>query len=216
MSKGLNYETFICSGALMLVADELSAPERQDGLDALLYAQTVASHQFPNADEHDSWVHANKMAMRTLGGMLFSDPYVSLPVPLPGSFDLSELAQQVLRQWLPAAGVKFLNTCLQRLSSPAKDVLRKHALQQDRQVRFQFGVMSAGTTLTVATIAFAYDEAIVGDLSAYRFLPEKVLANVSVSGYRVNLEPEDYDLSRATVISLLGNRRQERIIQLNG
>ncbi|MGE8176106.1 hypothetical protein [Pseudomonas fluorescens] len=219
MSTGLSYTTFMCAGTVILVADELSGSDRQDGLDALLYSQTVASRKFPDFAEFESWMRASKMAIRTLGGILFSDPNVSHPVPISGGFTLGELAQQVLRQWVPAAAVRSLEASLELLSrrastSPESNVLREHVLQQETRVQFKFGVMSPGVAMAVAAIAFECDEAVVGDILSYRFCHEKIVGNVSISGYNALVEPEDYDLSRDTIISLLGARRQEHIIKL--
>jgi hypothetical protein len=220
MGSGMNYSTFICAGTVVLVADELSMSDRQDGLDALLYAQTVATRKVPDFAEFESWAYANKMAVRTLGGMLLNDSHISLPALLYGSFALEDLALLVLRQWLPAAAIKAMEDNLSTLAQQASDtvasdLLRTHALQQETRVQFKFGVMSDDLSIDVAAIAFEYDEAIAGHLLSHRFSHEKVLGNVSICALKAQLESEDYELSRATVISLLGARRQEQIIQLS-
>lgn len=220
MSSGLNYTTFICAGAVILVADELSTSDRQDGLDALLYAQTVATRKVPDFEEFESWAYANKMAVRTLGGMLFNDPHISLPAPLYGRFTLGDLALLVLHQWLPAAAVKAMGDSLANLAQQAPDsvairLLRAHALQQETRVQIKFGVLSNDLCIDVAAIAFEYDEAIVGHLLGHHFSHEKVPGNVSISALKAHLESDDYELSRATVISLLGARRLEQIVQLS-
>ena len=69
--------------------------------------------------------------------------------------------------------------------------------------------------MAFAAISFEVDEVIVGNLPAHRFRHEKVLGNVSISAFNALVEPEDYDLSRETVVSLLGARRQEQIVQLS-
>jgi hypothetical protein len=217
MNAGFGFKASICAGAVILMADELPESERYDGLDALLYSQTVASHKVPDLTEFESWAHADKMAMRVMGATLLDDPSVSLPVPLPGSFTLAELAQQVLRQWMPAATAEALYTSLELLSdqavtSPANEVLRKYALQQERWIRFKIGVLSQGIAMSVAVISFEIDEVVADNLLCHRFSTEKVPGNVSVTGYKALIDPEDYDLSRAKVISLLGSRRQEQII----
>lgn len=219
MNTGLKFTTCICAGSLILVADELTGPDRQDGLDALLYAHTVASHKFPDFRTIDDWTQANKMAVRTLGATLFSDTHVSIPVSLPDSFTLSELLPRVAGQIVPSAASRSLVASLERLScqdpaSAPNELMRRHALQQERWIRLQVGVMSAGTRMSVFTMAFEYGEPVAGNLAAQRFSRQKVNANLTVSGYQALVEQEDYDLSRATVISLLGSRRQEQVIEL--
>jgi hypothetical protein len=219
MNTGLNFTTYICAGSLILLADELSGPDRQDGLDALLYAHTVASHKSPDFRTIDDWTHANKMAVRTLGGALYSDTDVSIPTPLNQSFTLSELLQRVVWKMVPSAASRALVASLERLSrqdpsSAPNELLRRHALQQERWIRLQVGVISAGSRIDVFTMAFEYGEPVAGSLAAQRFSREKVNANLTVSGYQALVEREDYDMSRATVISLLQSRRQEQVIEL--
>ncbi|MCP1421355.1 MULTISPECIES: hypothetical protein [Pseudomonas] len=218
MNTDLNYTTYVCAGSVVLVADEVSGPDRQDGLDALLYAHTVASHKFPEFGTFDDWAQANKMAVRTLGGTLYSDSHVSIP-PLPDTFSLSELLPQVMGQRLPDAALRSLIASLEQLScqdptSPPNELLRKHAVQQCRWIRLQLGVMSAGTRMAVFTIAFEYGEPVADSLAVQRFRQEKVNTNLTVSGYQALVEREDYDLSRDTVIALLESRRQEQVIEL--
>lgn len=219
MNTGGGFTTFICAGAVIMVADELPESDRHDGLDALLYSQTVASHKVPDFSEVEPWIHANKVAMRVMGAMLLDNPNVSLPVPMPGSFTLVELVQQIPRQWMPVATAQALDTGLKLLSDQASaalasEVLQKHVLHEGRWIRFTFGFITQDLAITTVVIAFEFDEVIVGSVLGHRFNTEKVLGNVSVDGYKALLDPEDYDLSRAKVISLLGARRQEQIIAL--
>ncbi|MHC8348549.1 hypothetical protein ACYZT7_03990 [Pseudomonas sp. RT4P38] len=219
MNAGVGFKTFICAGAVILVADELPESDRHDGLDALLYSQTVASHKVPDFSEIEPWTHANKMAMRVTGAMLLGNPNVSLPVPMPGSFTLVGLMQQIPRQWMPVATANALDTSLKLLSGQASaalasEVLQQHVLHNGRWIRFTFGFITQGLAITTVVIAFEFDEVIVGNLLCHRFNTEKILGNVSVDGYKALLDPEDYDLSRAKVVSLLGARRQEQIIAL--
>lgn len=219
MNTGVGFKTFICAGAVILVAVELPESDRHDGLDALLYSQTIASHKVPDFSEIKPWTHANKMAMRVVGAMLLDNPNVSLPVPMPGKFTLVELMQQIPRQWMPAATAQALDSSLELLSDQASatlasEVLQKHVLHQGRWIRFTFGFITQGLVITTVVISFGFDEIIVGNLLRHRFNTEKILGNVSVDGYKALIDPEDYDLSRAKVISLLGARRQEQIIPL--
>ncbi|MFY0729096.1 hypothetical protein [Pseudomonas sp. NFX15] len=220
MNTGLNYTSYVCAGGVILLADELSGADRQDGLDALLYAYTVASHKCPDFRAFGDWAQANKLAMRTLGGALVNDSHGSFPAPLTGSFTLSEWLPQVVAKGVSASALTSLADSLERISrqtsaSPSTELLRRHAVQQERWVRLQVAVMSTGTRMTVFTIAFEYGEPVAGNLAAQRFQAAKVNANVAVSGYQALVEREDYDLSRATIISLLGERRQEQVVALH-
>ena len=219
MNTGVGFKTFICAGAVILVADKLPEPDRHDGLDALLYSQTVASHKVPDFSEVEPWTHANKIAMRVMGAMLLDNPNVSLPVRMPGNFTLVELTQQILRPWLPAATAQALDSRLEFLSGQASaalasEILQQHVLHQGSWIRFTFGFITQGLAITTVVISFEFDEVIVGSLLRHRFNTEKLLGNVSVDGYKALLDLEDYDLSRAKVVSLLGARRQEQIIAL--
>ncbi|MHC8289183.1 hypothetical protein ACYZUD_20700 [Pseudomonas sp. XS1P51] len=219
MSAASNYATYICAGTVILVANELSESHSQDGLDSLLYSQTVASRKFPDFAQSDLWINASRIAMKTLGGILFSEPNISLPVPASGAFTLGEMAQQVLRQLVSPTAEQSLKTSLVALSqcapdSPESTLLHEHMVQNQRRVQFKFGVMSPGVAVAVAAISFEFDEVVAGNLFSHRFSHEKVIGNVLVGGYKALVESEDYDLSRATVISLLGTRRQEQIIKL--
>ncbi|WP_419712225.1 hypothetical protein [Pseudomonas sp. NFX224] len=219
MSTELNYSTYVCAGCMIVVAKELSEADTQDGLDALLYAHTVASLKNSDDSTVADWAYANKMAVRTLGGTLYSDSHVTIPATLPDSFTLRELLPQIVGQAVPAGALRSLTASLERLSrqdtaSAPNELLRTHALQHERCIRLQVGVMSEGTHLIVLTIAFENGEPVTKSLATQRFSLEKANANLTVSSYQALVEREDYDLSRATIISLLEHRRQEQIVTL--
>lgn len=215
----MNYTTYICAGTVILVSNELSESDRQDGLDSLLYCQTVASHKFPDFAEFKPWIDASRMAVKTLGGTLFSEPDFSLPVPVSGSFTLGELAQQAVRHLVSTAAEQSLKASLEALALravalPESTMLHEQIVQNQKRVQFKFGVMSPGVSMAVAAISFEFDDVVSGTILGHRFSHERVIGNVSTGGYKALVESEDYDLSRATVISLLGTRRQEQIIKL--
>ena len=64
MDANSGFKLFVCAGAIVLVADEVSESDRCDSLDALLYSQTVAARKVADFALVESWCHANKMAMR--------------------------------------------------------------------------------------------------------------------------------------------------------
>jgi hypothetical protein len=219
MNTGIGFKTFICAGTVVLVADELLESDRCDGLDALLYAQLVASHKCPDFAQVDPWNQANKVALRVTGAMLLDNPQASLPVPMPGSFSLVEWARRTFQQWVPAATGEVVDLSLDSLSSKAAptlamEVLLENALYKDRWVRFGFSLLSRGLGVSTVFIAFEVDEVIEGNLLLHRFSTANVRGNVSIDGYRALIDPEDYVFSRDKVIALLGDRRQEQIIAL--
>lgn len=220
MHKTLGFKAFICAGAVILVADELSESDTQDSLDALLYSQAAATNKITDLTQVETWTRANKMAMRVTGAMLLDNPDANFPVSMPGRFSLLGLARQVLGEWIPetVASVMDSNVQLrleQALAAPAIEELQQHVVHQDKWVRFMFGVVCPDLTITVVLIAFAFDEPIVDNVLRHRFNSEKVLGNLYVDGYKALADPEDYDLSRATIISLLGERRHKQIIALD-
>ncbi|MHB2245860.1 hypothetical protein ACX64O_03155 [Pseudomonas fitomaticsae] len=219
MNKGIGFKTFICAGTVVLVADELLESDRCDGLDALLYAQLVASHKCPDFAQVDPWSQANKIALRVTGAMLLDNPQASLPVPMPGSFSLAELTRRILHQWVPAATDEVLDLTLDSLlckasPTPAMEVLFENALHKSRWVRFGFSLLSGSLGVSTVFIAFEVDEVIEGNLLCHRFNTANVRGNVSIDGYKALIDPEDYVFSRDKVIALLGERRQEQIIEL--
>ena len=220
MSDVLNYASYLCAGAVILVANELSASDRQDGLDSLLYAQTVASHKFADSADFQSWINASRMAMKTLGGTLFSEPSISFPAPAAGSFTLVDLAQQAMSQLVSPAAGQALKAKLEVLSQrasvfPESALLHTLAVQKERWALFKFGVMSAGVRTGFGALSFEFDDSVVGNILNHRFSHEKVIGNVAIGGYKAMVEREDFDLSRATIISLLGARREQQIIKLS-
>ncbi|MFJ2712080.1 hypothetical protein ACIOZM_14485 [Pseudomonas sp. NPDC087346] len=213
MNTDIGSTIYICAGAVVLMSNQIPQTDRCDGLDALLYSQTVASHKEPDLSKFEAWTHAGKVAMRVAGAMFLENPQVSLPVPLPESFSLVELGRKVLRHWVPDTQLAALSD--QPVTALASELLCRHVSDQGRCIRIMFGVISLDLIHTMAIIGFESDEVVVGDLLHHRFNPQKVQGNISVDSYRVQLEREDYDLSRATVIALLGARRSEQIIALS-
>ncbi|MDI2142865.1 MULTISPECIES: hypothetical protein [unclassified Pseudomonas] len=219
MNTDVGVKTFICAGTVVLVADELLESDRCDGLDALLYAQLVASHKCPDLTQVDSWNQANKTALRVTGAMLLDNPHASLPVPMPGSFTLAELIRRIFHQWVPAATDEVVGSSLTLLSMQASsghamEVLLQHSLHEGKWVRFGFSLLSRDLSVSTVFIAFEVDEVIEGNLLCHRFNTANVLGNVSIDGYKALFDPEDYVFSRDKVIALLGDRRQEQIIAL--
>jgi hypothetical protein len=214
------YKTFVCAGAVILLADELSAADRSDSLDALLYAQTVASHKVSDVHDVESWAHANKVAMRAAGAMLLDNPGVSFPAPMPESFTLLELATGLLHHWIPATAARVCAAAIELQlkgvsAAIAKQIIQSHVLLEGKRIRFMLGFASPGTELSTVILSFEVGESVVDNVLHHRFNSKSGLGNVFVEGYRALIDPEDYVFSRAKVISLLGERRQEQIIALS-
>lgn len=214
-----NYDSYLCAGAVVLVANKLSAPERQDGLDSLLYSQTVASRKFPDFAEFYPWISASRTAMKTLGGMLFSEPDNSYPASDTGSFTLGDLAQETLGQLVSVDAEHSLKTSLEALSlrpldSPESALLQAYTVQNQKRVQFKFGVISPGVSIIFAALSFEYNHKVMGNVLNHRFSHEQVVGNLSIAGFKALVEPEDYDLSRETISSLLGASRVEQVIKL--
>ena len=210
---------FICAGAIVLVMADLPQANTTDSLDALLYSQTVAANKVTDFSRGEPWANANKIALRVTGALLLDNPVTSLPAPMHDSFSLLELAQEVLRSWLPVTAASVLESTWQnRLDQPfstiAMETLQQHVVHQGRWIRFMFSLLCADQTITTVMIAFEFDEVIVGNVLQHRFNTEKVLGNLSTDGYKALVDPEDYEFSRATIISLLGDLRHEKIIAL--
>lgn len=219
MMAALNYSPYLCAGAVVLVANKLSDADRQDGLDALLYSQTVASRKCPDFAEFEPWITASRSAMKTLGGMLLSEPGNSYPAYDQGSFKLGDLAQATLGQLMSVDAERSLKTCLTALSlRPLEDaasaLVQASTVQNHKRVLFRFGVISPGVSIVFAALSFEYDDDFEGHVLNHRFRYEKVVGNLSIAGFKALVEPEDYDFSRETIRSLLGASRLEQVIGL--
>jgi hypothetical protein len=215
MNTGI--KTFVCAGAVVLVADELSAADRSDSLDALLYSQMVASHKVSDIRDVEAWAHANKMAMRATGAMLLDNPGVSFPAPMPESFTLLEFAIRLLHHWIPATATRVCASAieLQLRQVSAAIAIQPHVLLEGNCIRFMLGFASSGTEVSTVILSFEVEDSVVDNVLHHRFNSKSVLGNLFVEGYRALIDPEDYDFSRAKVISILGERRQEQIIALS-
>lgn len=219
MDANTGFDVFVCAGAIVLVANEVSASDRRDTLDALLYSQTVAARKVTDLASVVSWCHGHKMAMRITGTLLLDNPEVRLPVPTQGCFRLMELAKQVIHEAMPSSAVWGSDSNVQSqldrtLATLASDVFQKHILHEGKWIRFMLSVLSPDLNLTTVMIAFEFDEPVVNHVLEHRFNTAKIVGNVSLDVYRALVDPEDYGLSRTTIISLLGERRQEQIMAL--
>lgn len=214
------FKTFVCAGAVILVADELSESDSSDSLDALLYSQTVASRKVLDVRDVESWIHANKMALRTTGAMLLDNPGGNLPVPMPESFTLLEFATRFLHRWIPATVTHVSASAIelqlkQDTAAAARASIQSHVIREESCIRFILGVASSGIEVTAVILSFEVEDSIVGNVLHHRFNSKNIRGNVFVEGYRALIDPEDYVFSRAVAISLLGERRQEQIIALS-
>lgn len=218
MDEVAGFKLFVCAGAIVLVANEVSESDQCDSLDALLYSQTVAARKVADFSLVDAWCDAKKMAMRLTGALMLDNPAVSLPLATPGSFSLLGLAQQVIQKRMPSSAIwgdSSLPSLLDRASAAlARETLQKHVLHEQRWIRFMLSVISPGLNVTTVMIAFGFDERIVDQVLEHRFDTEKIQGNVSIDIYRALADPDDYESSRKTIISLLGELRQEQIIAL--
>ncbi|VVN13379.1 hypothetical protein PS662_03969 [Pseudomonas fluorescens] len=157
--------------------------------------------------------------MKTLGGMLLSEPGNSYPVSDRGSFTLADLAQETLGKLVSLDAQQSLKTSLNALSRrpfdhPESALLHAFTVQDQKRVRFKFGVISPGVSITFAALSFEYDDHFVGSVLSHRFRHETVLGNLSIAGFKAVVEPEDYEYSRETIRSLLGASRVEQVIKL--
>lgn len=215
------YTTYLVAGCVTLVCNKLSASERQDGLDAFLYAQVVASNKHPDFAEDTQWSHANRMAMRTLGGVLLSEPSIGFPAPMLSTFTLGELLTPLLSQSSLRSATAHLENSLKTLSvypvdSCEQGLFRQHSVQGEARVRFQVGIIEPGILLKSLGVSFAVDGTVSGNPLGHRFDSANLLGNVSIHAYGALVETEDYDLSRSTIAALLGSLRQEQVIELAG
>lgn len=213
------FKTFVCAGAVILVADELSAADRSDSLDALLYAQTVAAHKVSDGRDVESWAHANNMALRATGALLLDNPGVNFSAPLPESFTVLELATRLLHSWIPATVTRVCASAIelqlkQVSAEVANQSIQPHVLLEGNCIRFMLGVVSSGIAVSTVVVSFEVAEIVVDNVLYHRFNNKSIQGRVFVEGYKALIDPEDYGFSRAKVISLLGERRQEQIIAL--
>lgn len=217
MSRDPSCSAFVCGCALVLVADDLSSQERQDALDALLYSQTAASRKVLELSAVESWAHANKMAMRVAGAVLADDREINVPLSASGAFTLLEIVQEINNSSEPPIkipGGHWMSALKLEETSPTLDVLQKHVVHEGRWIRFMFAVFSPGITITTVVISFECSEIMGTNIFQHRFSADEVVGNISVSTSTALMDGDDYDFSRATVISLLGERRHEQIIAL--
>ncbi|MCU1751486.1 hypothetical protein [Pseudomonas sp. 6D_7.1_Bac1] len=215
------YATYLVAGCVTLVCNKLSASERQDGLDAFLYAQVVASNKHPDFADDAQWSHANRMAIRTLGGVLLSEPSISFPAPMLSTFTLGELLAPLLGQSSLRPATESLMSSLKTLSgypadAPEQRLFRQHSVQGEARVRLQVGIIEPGIQLGSLGVSFALNSTVDGNPLCQRFDSANVIGNVSINAHRALVETEDYDLSRSTITGLLGSLRQEQVIEFRG
>ncbi|MFG6204564.1 hypothetical protein [Pseudomonas retamae] len=217
MSTGLGCNAFVCAGTLVLVASELPDAQKTDVLNALLYAQTVADRNVADLSATSLWTQARNRAMSVTGALLLGEPEIHFPVPMPSSFNVLELAQQAMHRANPDMAV-IADDWLQGLqleqTPAALEVLEKHVVKQDKWVRFLLTLVSAQASITTVVICFQAVGLMDASAIERRFSGGAIAGNMSVSASKALLEPEDYDFSRAAVLSLLGERCLEQIIGL--
>ncbi|WP_460123573.1 hypothetical protein [Pseudomonas sp. H3_G09] len=217
MSKDQSCTAFVCACALVLVTDDLSGQERQDALDALLYSQTAASRKASQFSAAQTWAQITDRAMRVAGASLTDDQEMNFPLPVSGGVTLLEVAQQTMDCWMPAInlpGGQRLSDLKLEATPATLGLLRQHVVRDDKWIRFMFAVVSPGITIPKVVISFEYCGVIGADILQHRFTADDVVGDVCVSASKALLDREDYDFSRATVISLLGERRQEQVLAL--
>lgn len=216
MSTGLGCNAFICAGTLVLVANELPDAQKTDVLNALLYAQTVADRNVANFSAIASWNQARNRAMSVTGALLLGEPEIHFPVSAPASFTLLTLAQQAMHRVNPDMAV-IADGWLQGLrleqTPAALQVLEKHVVKEE-WVRFLLTLVSAQASISTVVICFQAADLREASVIQRRFSAEALIGNMSISASKALLESEDYDFSRAAILSLLGERCLEQIVGL--
>lgn len=217
MSTGLGCNAFVCAGTLVLVANELPDAQKTDVLNALLYAQTVADRKVANFSAIASWNQARNRAMSVTGALLLGEPQIHFPVPAPASFTVLTLAQQAMHRVNPDMAV-IADGWLQGLrleqTPAALQVLEKHVVKEEKWVRFLLTLVSAQAGISTVVICFQAADLREAPVMQRRFSAEALIGNMSISASKVLLESEDYDFSRAAILSLLGERCLEQIVGL--
>ncbi|WP_332765079.1 hypothetical protein [Pseudomonas koreensis] len=217
MSTGLDCNAFVCAGTLVLVANGLPDAQKTDVLNALLYAQTVADRNVADFSPIASWTQARNRAMSVTGALLLGEPEIHFPVPAPASFTLLTLAQQAMHRVNPDMAV-ITDGWLQGLrleqTPAALQVLEKHVVKEEKWVRFLLTLVTAQASITTVVISFQATGLREAPVIQRRFSAGALIGNMSISASKALLESEDYDFSRAAVVSLLGERCREQIISL--
>jgi len=217
MSTGLGCKAFVCAGTLVLVSNELPDAQKTDVLNALLYAQTVADRKVADFSASTLWTQARNRAMSVTGALLLGEPEIHFPVSAPASFTLLSLAQQAMHRVNPDMAV-IADGWLQRLrleqTPAALQVLEKHVVKEEKWVRFLLTLVSAQASISTVVICFQAANLRDASVIQRRFSAQALIGNMSVSASKALLESEDYDFSRAAVLSLLGERCLEQIVGL--
>ncbi|MBU6959494.1 hypothetical protein KRR23_17360 [Pseudomonas sp. CVAP len=230
--------TGVCAGNVLLFSGAMSAVERQDVLDSLLYTQVATSRKFPAVSDFDQWQGAWRIAMRVSGWMVSKDSDEAFSAFEQGHFSVQELIEAGQAKHLGPQPVCDITASLDAVSlSPlAIDLLRVHTVDhgaatqgtgefhdtdnlsltgQTNWVRVQAGVVSPGALLTQVTVCFETREAVDADFLQQTFSIQDVVGKVRVNCCVALLEEMDHEPLREFFITWLGGLREEKILILS-
>lgn len=210
------------AGCLLFIPDSFTDLQKKDMADAILYTQLAASKKHSRFDDSELWRQTWIAAISRFGGLLVNhESFSLLRGDLPtdtfwgwiGKFCPPAMAPELFEHMQEVAR----RSLLQHPRQPALALLKHQALSASgepsgtRHVGLQLAGHDPLLGLCLVVLSFKTTQAIDDDLLAVTLEPEKLLGNVELTFYTVQMNEMLYGLYRERIDQALAERRAQSV-----
>lgn len=209
--KQQDYSLWLVNGTVLLVANDLSAEQRQAALDTLIYAQLLANkEQGSRFADFSKWHGAYVQTISNSGWIITQRSNEHATGKSDGPLSLTQPLQEWLQARTPSA-VPALNFALARLVHGSAERLRSLTHQMHAQGSYallEVGVVQAGPVIDLCSV-FIDCSVPVDQVGLGRMMAGDTLREHWMKGLCATLDPASFEKHRAELHELVARKQAE-------
>lgn len=224
--------SYVSGGSVLVLSPMLERSQRDDFTASTLYMQLASTHKHPEFKDFDSWCEVYSLLLRRLHFNVLGTAGDVYTLGREGHVSVASVIDNALERCFSREQIALINPALQSLSAGTSSgtslqVLTRHAVEPvigtsestDSQgltrIRLQVGLVDEAATLKMLRISFAVAEPLNSNFMSQQFMADRINGSVHLLCFQAQLSDEYEDFSRSTVLSILGTRREDEIVELH-
>jgi hypothetical protein len=228
----MDNHSYVSGGSILVLSPMLERSQRDDFTTSTLYMQLASTNKHPDFKDFDSWGEVYSLLLRRLHFNVLGAVGEVYTLGGEGHVSVAGVINNALERFFSLEQIALLNPALQSLcadasSSTSLQILTRHAVepviessestdsQGQTRIRLQVGLVDETATLKMLRISFAVTEPLNSNFMSQQFMAEGIIGSVQLSCFQAQLSDEYEDFSRSTVLSILGTRRTDEIVELH-
>ncbi|RON58427.1 hypothetical protein [Pseudomonas frederiksbergensis] len=223
---------YVSGGSVLVLSPVLGSSQRDDVTASTLYMQLASTNKHPEFKDFDLWCEVYSILLRRLHFNVLGTAGDVYTLGREGHVSVASVIDNALERFFSREQIALIHPALQSLSTGASNctslqVLTRHAVEPvigtsestDSQgltrIRLQVGLVDETATLKMLRISFAVAEPLSSNFMSQQFMADRIRGSVHLSCFQAQLTDEYEDFSRSTVLSILGTRREDEIVELH-